>query len=41
VREAAMAIAVAKITAADAHAFFQHGGYRFPPDLDQWFCSSL
>lgn len=37
--EAAIATALAQITAADARAFFQHCGYRFFPDLDQWFCS--
>jgi transposase len=37
--ERAIATALAQITAADARAFFQHCGYRFPPDLDQWFCS--
>ena len=37
--EAAIATALTQITAADARAFFQHCGYRFPPDLDQWFCS--
>jgi transposase len=37
--EAAIALALAHITAADAQAFFLHCGYRFLPDLDQWFCS--
>jgi transposase len=37
--EAAIATALAQITAADARAFFRHCGYRFLPDLDQWFCS--
>jgi transposase len=37
--EHAIALALAQITAADARAFFQHCGYRFPPELDQWFCS--
>jgi transposase len=37
--EAAIATALAQIKAADAQAFFQHCGYRFLPDLDQWFCS--
>lgn len=37
--EAAIAAALAEITAADARAFFLHCGYRFFPDLDQWFCS--
>ena len=36
--EAAIARALAQITPAHARAFFQHCGYRFPPDLDQWFC---
>ena len=39
--ERAIATALAQITAADAQAFFRHCGYRFPPNLDQWFCSSL
>jgi transposase len=37
--EVAIATALGQITAADARAFFKHCGYRFPPDLDQWFCS--
>jgi transposase len=37
--EAAIATALAQIKPADARAFFQHCGYRFLPDLDQWFCS--
>jgi transposase len=37
--EAAIAAALAQITATDARAFFLHCGYRFSPDLDQWFCS--
>jgi len=37
--QAAIAAALAEITAADARAFFLHCGYRFFPDLDQWFCS--
>jgi hypothetical protein len=28
-----------QISAADARAFFTHCGYRFPPNLDQWFCT--
>jgi transposase len=36
--EAAIATALGQITAADARAFFQHCGYHFPPNLDQWFC---
>jgi len=39
--EAAIATALAQITAAEARAFFLHCGYRFLPDLDQWFCSQL
>ena len=39
--EAAIAKALAQITAAEAGAFFRHCGYRFLPNLDQWFCSSL
>jgi len=37
--ETAIATALAQISAADAHAFFTHCGYRFPPNLDQWFCT--
>lgn len=37
--EAAIATALGQITAADAQAFFWHCGYRFFPDMDQWFCS--
>jgi transposase len=37
--EVAIATALAQITAADARAFFEHCGYRFRPDMDQWFCS--
>ena len=37
--ETAIAAALAQITTADARAFFRHCGYRFFPDLDQWFCS--
>ncbi len=37
--EAAIAAVLTQITAADARAFFLHCGYRFFPDLDQWFCS--
>jgi len=37
--EQAIAIALQQISAADARAFFRHCGYRFPPDLDQWFCT--
>jgi len=39
--ERAIAMALAQITSADAQAFFRHCGYRFPPKVDQWFCSSL
>lgn len=35
----AIATALGQISAADARAFFLHCGYRFPPDLDQWFCT--
>lgn len=37
--EAAIATALEQISAADARAFFEHCGYRFPPNLDQWFCT--
>lgn len=37
--EAAIATALTQISAADARAFFTHCGYRFPPDLHQWFCT--
>ena len=37
--ETAIATALAQISAADAQAFFRHCGYRFPPNLDQWFCT--
>jgi transposase len=37
--EEAIATALQQISAADARAFFQHCGYRFPPNLDQWFCT--
>ena len=37
--EQAIADALRQISAADARAFFEHCGYRFPPDLDQWFCT--
>jgi transposase len=39
--EEALATALQQISAADARAFFEHCGYRFPPDLHQWFCTSL
>jgi transposase len=35
----AIAMALQVISAANARAFFQHCGYRFPPALDQWFCT--
>lgn len=37
--EVAIAAALSQITAATAQAFFRHCGYRFPPNLDQWFCT--
>jgi transposase len=37
----AIATALAAITASDALAFFRHCGFRFRPELDQWFCTSL
>lgn len=37
--EAAIATALRQISVADAQAFFVHCGYRFPPNLDQWFCT--
>lgn len=37
--EDAIATALQQISPADARAFFQHCGYRFPPNLDQWFCT--
>jgi transposase len=37
--EAAIATALIQISASDARAFFTHCGYRFPPDLHQWFCT--
>jgi transposase len=37
--EEAIAMALQAISAADARAFFLHCGYRFPPNLDQWFCT--
>ena len=37
--EAAITVALSQITAADARAFFEHCGYRFLPNLDQWFCT--
>ncbi len=37
--EQAIATALTQITSADARAFFEHCGYRFLPNLDQWFCT--
>jgi len=37
--EQAIASALQHISADDARAFFLHCGYRFPPNLDQWFCT--
>ncbi len=37
--EAAIAQALASVTAADAKAFFRHCGYYFPLDWDKCFCS--
>jgi transposase len=37
--EEAIAMALQAISATDARAFFLHCGYRFPPNLDQWFCT--
>ena len=37
--EEAIATALRQISAADARAFFEHCGYRFPSNLDQWFCT--
>lgn len=37
--ETAIGAALAQITPADARAFFEHCGYRFLPNMDQWFCS--
>jgi len=37
--EDATATALKQISAADACAFFRHCGYRFPPNIDQWFCT--
>jgi hypothetical protein len=35
----ALRIALRQISVADARAFFEHCGYRFPPNLGQWFCT--
>lgn len=37
--EAAVAQALEHISSEDARAFFAHCGFRFRPDLAQWFCS--
>lgn len=37
--EEAIATALQQISPTDAQAFFEHCGYRFPPNLDQWFCT--
>jgi transposase len=37
--EAAVAQALGHISSEDARAFFRHCGFRFRPDLAQWFCS--
>jgi transposase len=37
--EAAVAQALKHISSKDARAFFTHCGFRFRPDLAQWFCS--
>lgn len=39
--EAAVAQALEHISSEDARAFFAHCGFRFRPDLAQWFCSWL
>lgn len=39
--EDAMGKALNQITAAHAHAFFRHCGYRMRSQLAQWFCSPL
>jgi transposase len=36
--ETAIADALTLISPAEARAFFMHCGYRFRPDLAQWFC---
>jgi transposase len=36
--EAAVAQALTHISPEDARAFFAHCGFRFRPDLAQWFC---
>ena len=37
--QAAIGAALDQITAVEARAFFRHCGYRFPPAVDQWFCT--
>jgi transposase len=37
--EAAVAQALGHVSSEDARAFFIHCGFRFRPDLAQWFCS--
>ena len=37
--EQAVAQALEHISSEDARAFFTHCGFRFCPDLAQWFCS--
>ena len=39
--EVAVAEALTHISSDEAAAFFTHCGFRFRPDLAQWFCSSL
>lgn len=39
--ETAVAHALTHISPEQACAFFTHCGFRFRPDLAQWFCSSL
>ena len=37
--EVAVAHALGHISSKDARAFFSHCGFRFRPNLAQWFCS--
>ena len=39
VLEEAVAQALEHVSSEDARAFFTHCGFRFLPDLAQWFCS--
>ena len=39
--EAAIAQAFTHISPEEARAYFTHCGFRFRPDLAQWFCPSL